>query len=123
MQIAIVGPSASGKSTLVAALRAAGYDARHVAQEHSYVPALWRRITRPDVLIYLDANDQTVRARRPHSLETPHWLDDERRRLAHARAHCDLYLPTDYLSPAQVQEKVLDFLQTVTTPEQTPSRY
>lgn len=118
MRIAIVGPCASGKSTLVAALRAAGYDARHVAQEHSYVPAMWLRVTRPDVLIYLDANDQTVRARRPYTLETPHWLDDERRRLTHALAHCDLYLPTDDLSAAEVQDRVLGFLETVKMNEQ-----
>ena len=37
MKIAIVGVCASGKTTLVAGLREAGYDAYNVAQEHSCV--------------------------------------------------------------------------------------
>ena len=45
--IAIVGVCASGKSTLAKALRERGYNARQVLQEHSYVPYMWQRITRP----------------------------------------------------------------------------
>ncbi|MBP9503378.1 MAG: hypothetical protein KBF17_14555, partial [Candidatus Promineofilum sp.] len=48
LRVAVVGPCASGKSTLVAALRAAGYDARHPAQEHSFVKDMWRRRVDPD---------------------------------------------------------------------------
>jgi len=28
----------------------------HIAQEHSYVPYMWKRITNPDLLIYLNAS-------------------------------------------------------------------
>ena len=63
LRVAVVGHCASGKSTLVSALRAHGYDANAVAQEHSAVSWLWRH-AEPDVLIYLDAALETVRARR-----------------------------------------------------------
>ena len=53
--IALVGKSGAGKSTLVAGLCKHGYRARQIAQEHSYVPQMWRLIRRPDTLIYLDA--------------------------------------------------------------------
>ncbi|MBK7217144.1 MAG: hypothetical protein IPH95_08855 [Candidatus Promineofilum sp.] len=66
LRIAVVGPCASGKSTLTAALRAAGYEARMPAQEHSYVPDMWRRLVDPDVLIYLDISYEALLERRPH---------------------------------------------------------
>ena len=58
MKVAVVGVCASGKTTLVSALRQFGIDAVDVAQEHSLVPHMWQVITRPDVLIYLDAGLQ-----------------------------------------------------------------
>ena len=57
--IAVVGVCAAGKSTLVQALRAEGFNARQVLQEHSYVPNMWQRITNPDLLIYLDCTIET----------------------------------------------------------------
>jgi hypothetical protein len=39
------------------------------------------------------------------------YLDEQHRRLRHARSHCDLYLPTDGLSEQQVLDQVLAFLQ------------
>src|SRR5512144_1418394 len=97
--IAVVGVCASGKSTLVAGLRAQGYNVRQVLQEHSYVPYMWQRITAPDLLIYLDAQLETIRARR-RDPEFPVWLfEQELARLAHAREHCDLYISTDEMTP------------------------
>lgn len=105
--VAVVGVCASGKSTLAQSLRAHGWRARQVLQEHSFVPDMWRRITNPDVLIYLDAQLETARRRR-HDPEFPAWiLDEERHRLRHARQHCDIYVPTDELTPAEVLERVL----------------
>jgi thymidylate kinase len=111
LRIAIVGPCSAGKSTLVKALREAGYDARHVAQEHSYVPAMWQRIGKPDLLIYLDLSYATARARRPYIDGGPQRLAEQHRRLAHARKHCSLYVNTNMLTPQQVQEQVLQFLR------------
>lgn len=108
--IAVVGPCSAGKSTLTRALRAAGYQARHPAQEHSYVPNMWQRITKPDVLIYLDVTYPEARRRRPYIDGGPQRLAEQHRRLAHARAHCDFYLDTTGLSPQEVLEQVQQFL-------------
>lgn len=110
LKIAVVGPCATGKSTLVAALKTAGFEARHVAQEHSYVPNMWQVISQPDFLIFLDADYDTLRRRRPNTDFQPPHLAEQRRRLAHARAHCHLYIDTTALSPGEVRDRVLSFL-------------
>ena len=97
-KVAVVGPCVSGKSELVHALRAAGYEARHVAQEHSYVPSMWQRIARPDLLIYLDVDYPTAKARRPRISWGPERLEEQATMLAHARKHCDLFLDTALLT-------------------------
>jgi cytidylate kinase len=108
LRVAVVGPCASGKSTLVAALRAAGYDARHPAQEHSYVPDMWQRLVDPDVLIYLDLSYEAYRARRPHDDAGPEYLAMQRARLAHARAWADVVVDTSELSAEEVSARVLE---------------
>src|SRR5205085_6988824 len=91
-RVAVVGHCASGKSTLVSALRQHGYDANAVAQEHSAINWLWRH-SEPDVLIYLDVPLATVRARR--GAEWPQAVyDAQETRLQDARAHADLILDT-----------------------------
>ncbi|MBC8448497.1 MAG: hypothetical protein H8D78_12185 [Chloroflexi bacterium] len=111
MRIAVVGPCGSGKTMLVAALCALGYEARECVQEHSYVPAMWQRISRPDVLIYLDLSLPVLRQRKPRSDWTPAILDEQHRRLAHARAQCALYVQTEDLTLQGVLERVMDFLR------------
>lgn len=106
LRVAVVGPCASGKSTLVAALRAAGYEARHPAQEHSYVPDMWQRVVDPDVLIYLDISYEALLARRPHFGERE-YLEREKARLAHAREHADLVVDTSELAAEEVRQRVL----------------
>lgn len=108
--IKVVGPCAVGKSTLTDRLRQLGYNARQIAQEHSDVPDMWRRIDPPDVLIFLDARDDTLLQRRP-SQTLAAILPRERRRLAHARAHADLYIRTDDLTPEEVLARVVAFLK------------
>jgi hypothetical protein len=108
--IAVVGPCASGKSSLVQQLKAVGYNVRHVAQDHSYVPDMWRRLTDPDLLIYLDAELSTIAHRRRISWGE-RYLADERHRLRHARQHCDFYLATDDLTEEEVLEHVVAFLE------------
>lgn len=111
LRVAVVGACASGKSTLVAALREAGYDARHVVQEHSYVPDMWKRVGRPDVLVYLDVDYETIRARRPRMQFVPADLAEQKRRLDHARQKSDLYLDTGEMSPAEVEARALSYLE------------
>jgi RNase adaptor protein for sRNA GlmZ degradation len=91
-------------------LRAAGYEARHPAQEHSYVLDMWQRITKPDILIFLDVSYAAARRRRPFIDGGPQRLAEQQRRLAHARAHCDFYLDTSDLQPEQVRRAVFEFL-------------
>lgn len=109
LRVAIVGPCTAGKSTLVKRLREAGYEARHVAQEHSYVPDMWKRITNPDVLIYLDVTYESARQRR-----IIYWgadvIEVETQRLVHARQNCDLYIPTDQYTADEVAAQALTFL-------------
>ncbi len=110
MLIAIVGPCAAGKTTLANGLQALGYDARDIAQEHSGVPTMWRQVTNPDVLIYLDASPATICARLRVNWEDA-YLDELNQRLADARAHAHFYLDTSTLTIPQVRERVVEFLR------------
>lgn len=111
MRVAVVGTCGAGKTTLVAGLCALGYEARECVQEHSYVPTMWQRISRPDVLIYLDVSLPVIEQRKPRSDWKQAILDEQHRRLAHAKAHCHLYLHTDELTLQQVLSRVVDFLR------------
>ena len=107
--IGIVGPCGAGKSTLITGLEKHGYVCRHIAQEHSYVQAMWQIITRPQLLIYLHASFPISTARRQLNWrEKDHT--EQLRRLAHAREHANLLIETDDLTPEQVLQKALDFL-------------
>jgi len=107
--IGVVGPCGSGKSTLVAGLERRGYACRHIAQEHSYVPYMWERITNPDVLVFLGASFSVCTLRRRLSWTNKDY-EEQLRRLAHARQHADLIVETDNISPAEVLARVIDFL-------------
>jgi nicotinamide riboside kinase len=109
-RIAIVGPCASGKSTLVHRLRKEGWDARMPAQEHSGVRDMWRKLVDPDILVVLDARDEVLQARRPDVDLASDYLATERRRLAHAREHADLVIDTSDLSPEQVYLHLIAWL-------------
>ena len=109
--IHIVGVCGSGKSTLARALIARGYQARQVSQEHSGVPDLWRWKRVPDALIFLDVSGEEARRRYPKLNLTDAYLLEERKRLAHARAHADCYILTDGLTPEEVARKALACLE------------
>ena len=113
LRIAVVGPCSSGKSTLTKVLKAAGYEARHPAQEHSYVPNMWQRLTQPDLLIYLDVDYTNARARRPHIDGGPQRLAQQHFLLRHARENCDFYLDTSGLSAMEVETAVFTFLDSL----------
>jgi len=107
--IGITGPCGSGKTTLAARLAEHGLRARAIAQEHSFVPAMWQKLTRPDVLVFLDASFETCTRRRRLNWETWEYAE-QLRRLEHASAHADLHVETDRLTPDQVLQAVLDGL-------------
>jgi len=107
--IGIVGPCGSGKSTLIAGLEQHGYTCRHIAQEHSYVKAMWQIITKPDILIYLHASFPVSTARRKLNWVLKDY-EEQSRRLSHAHTHAHIIINTDELSPEQVLQKALDYL-------------
>lgn len=110
MKIAIVGVCASGKTTLVQGLRAAGFDAYNVAQEHSCVHNFWAK-KHPDILVMIDAKLPAIKKRR-----LVYWTEErlvtQHQRLRDARAHADLYLETDALDATAVLQRVIAFLKT-----------
>jgi deoxyadenosine/deoxycytidine kinase len=108
--IGVVGPCGSGKSTLIKGLEQHGFSCRHIAQEHSYVQAMWQRIAKPDILIFLDASFPVSTARRRLNWQEKDH-EEQYRRLAHARQHAHLVIATDHLTPEQVLQKAIDFLQ------------
>jgi hypothetical protein len=110
-RIVVVGPCAAGKTTLVGSLRRQGFNVHSCAQEHSSVARLWRKRCRADVLLYLDAGLETIARRQNRTDWTTGRLDAQRRRLADARVHCDLYLCTDDLSRDQVAGVAAEFLR------------
>jgi adenylate kinase family enzyme len=107
-RVAVVGPCAAGKSTLVEALRERGYDVHAIGQEHSGVPYLWQ-LGEPDVLIFLDVDIPSTSLRRDAV-----WPDDlyemQQSRLANARRHANLYVDTSPLAAHDVAERVTEFL-------------
>lgn len=107
--IGVVGPCASGKSTLVSKLKALNIPAKNIAQEHSYVPDMWQILSKPEMLVYLDVSYQIANLRR-----SLNWTESEYehqlQRLDHARDHADLIIYTDELNKEMVLEAVLSFI-------------
>ena len=108
LKIAVVGVCASGKTALVAGLKAAGFDAYNVAQEHSGIHDFWAK-RHPDILVMIDATMPAIHKRRK-----VYWderrLEVQHQRLADARAHADLYIQTDKYNADQVRDKVINFI-------------
>lgn len=106
MRVAIVGPCASGKSSLVKLLRQRGLNAYSVAQEHSAIDNLWEHL-QPDAVVYLSVDLPTIRQRR-HNPHWPEWLyHTQLERLSDARQRADSVVETDDLSPEQIVEQVV----------------
>jgi deoxyadenosine/deoxycytidine kinase len=99
--IVIVGPCAAGKTTLARGLQAHGLPARQIAQEHSYVPDMWLRLSRPDILVFLDASYERCTQRKALNWTLAEY-QEQHRRLAHAREHCHIYIDSDDLTPEEV---------------------
>jgi flagellar biosynthesis/type III secretory pathway chaperone len=110
MLIGVVGACGAGKSSLVAGLRGQGYNVRHIAQEHSYVPDMWQRLTNPDILIYLEVSYPNTVARRKLNWTYQEYAE-QLQRLRHARQHADLLIDTNSLSLQQVLGTALSFIK------------
>lgn len=107
--IVVVGPCAAGKTTLVDALVARGYNAYAVAQEHSIIKDLWSRRD-PDVLVALDLDLSVVRERR-----SPTWSADiyekQHERLQPAFDAADLFIDTGEHDIESALRMTLDLLE------------
>ena len=109
MRVVVVGPCASGKTTLVAALRQQGFDAYNIAQEHSGIRRLWEK-RQPDVVIMLDVTMTAVHKRRE-----VYWGEErlllQRERLKEARSNAHLYIQTDRLQMEDVLTIAVTYLK------------
>ena len=103
-RVVVVGPCASGKTTLVRGLRRLGYEAIVCGQEHSEIPTLWQH-AQPDVVVALDVDLPTVRKRRGE--DWPEWLYRvQQRRLRAALAAADVRVDTSALDEEAVLRRV-----------------
>jgi len=71
---------------------------------------MWQRISNPDVLVYLDVSMDVAAQREGLEQPSSWWIEEREVRLAHARAHCDLYIDTSALTPEEVLTEALQFL-------------
>jgi deoxyadenosine/deoxycytidine kinase len=110
MLVGLVGPCGAGKSSLAAKLKGEGFLIRHIAQEHSYVPDMWKRLTNPDLLIYLDVSYENTILRRNLDWTYAEYAE-QLHRLRHARQYADLVVDTNPLELEEVQHIVLSFIQ------------
>src|SRR4030043_526318 len=110
MVIGLVGPCGAGKSSLVARLKNEGIFVRHIAQEHSYVPDMWKRLTNPDILIYLDVSYENTIIRRNLDWSYSEYAE-QLHRLRHARQHADLLLDTNPLTFDEVRLIALKYIK------------
>jgi thymidylate kinase len=70
---------------------------------------MWRRITNPDILIFLDVSYEISMKRRRLDLSKKEF-EIQLERLSHSRQHADILLNTDNLTPEDVLEQVDHFL-------------
>jgi hypothetical protein len=112
--IGVVGPCGAGKSSLVAGLKSHGFHIRHIGQEHSYVPDMWKRLTNPDLLIYLDVSYENTILRRKLDWSYEEY-SEQLHRLRHARQHADLYLDTNPMTLNDVIQVVLSYVTSLNT--------
>lgn len=102
--IVVVGPCASGKTTLARELGKVGIPVRICGQEHSSIRDFWRTMD-PDVLVALSIDLRTLRTRR-HEGWPEHLFSVQQQRLASAFASADLVIDTTQASPQQAAELV-----------------
>jgi deoxyadenosine/deoxycytidine kinase len=110
LKIGLVGACGTGKSELASRLRLHGFQVRHIAQEHSFAPKMWKVISNPDILIYLHVSYLET-LNRKNFIWTEKEYQEQLHRLRHARVHADLNIDTDNISPDEVYQTILTFIK------------
>lgn len=108
--VGLVGPCKSGKTSLKRLLVEADYSVKHIAQEHSYAPKMWKRIANPDVLVFLQVS-YPVTLQRSNLTWSESEYQTQIKRLKHAFEHADLVIDTDDKTPEEIFGLVMDFLK------------
>ncbi|MCX6054889.1 MAG: hypothetical protein NTZ74_08255 [Chloroflexi bacterium] len=111
--IGVVGVCASGKSTLIANLTKLGFNCRHIAQEHSYVKNMWKRITNPDILIYLEVSYKLTCERKNLTWAEGEYLEQVDR-LKNALENADIIIFTDSLNSQELTELAISKIHSFT---------
>jgi hypothetical protein len=110
--IGIVGVCASGKTTLISNLIHRGYSCRHIAQEHSYVKTMWKQLTNPDILVYLNVSyPETIRRRQLNWTQAE--FDEQLNRISNAKENADIIIETDLLTPGEVFDEAIKKLESL----------
>ncbi len=110
--IGIVGVCASGKTTLISKLNALGYSCRHIAQEHSYVKTMWKQLTNPDILVYLQVSyPETIKRRNLNWTRAEY--DEQLNRISNAREYADIIIETDSLTSEEVLNETVTKLESL----------
>ncbi len=108
--IGLVGPCKSGKTTLKNGLIKRGYLGKQIAQEHSFSPTMWKKLTNPDVLIFLQVSFETSNLRGKLN-----WIEkdyiEQQNRISHARNNADLIIETDEKSIDEVLETAINYIE------------
>lgn len=106
VKIGIVGTCGAGKTELITRLQQHGFQAKHIAQEHSFAPKMWQRLTNPDVLIFLEVSyPQTLERKKFNWTEQEY--QEQRHRLRHAIENADIRVETDRYTPDEIANLVI----------------
>lgn len=107
-RIVVIGPCASGKTSLTTRLQRLGYDALACGQEHSEIAELWRH-QQPDVVIGLRIELDTLRRRRSKD-----WSEAiygrQMDRLESGYRNADLVIDCDAIDQESVTDRVVAWL-------------
>lgn len=107
--IGIVGPCKSGKSELRSGLYENGFKSKHIAQEHSFVPKMWKKLVDPDVLVYLDVSYKNTITRGKIKWTEKDFLK-QIKRLENARDNADIFIDTNDKGIDEVLGDVLGYI-------------
>jgi GTPase SAR1 family protein len=108
-RVVVIGPCASGKTTLVEGLKREGCDAVVCGQEHSEITNLWQH-SEPDLLVMLEVSLESIRVRRGEDWPESIYLA-QLDRLRDARMAADLIIDTSIFSADQTRAIALDLIQ------------